>query len=137
MSSNSVGTCAVKNTTPVRPSVSMVNLEWAPVPTCISKHEPSAAMGVMVSPSSTTVQSPLMSALPAVSEACIVASVGASVGMMTIFIDGSAYAPSTFCMCQVWVVSSTANTPVHSKPLQMGSNASATELQRWASQTSS
>ena len=97
------------------PAVSMLNEEISPLPTWSSKHEPSAAIGVIVSPSSTTLQSPSMSASTPPSRLCKVASVGVSVGMITTRMLGSAYVPSTFSMVHVWVESDTLKIPAHSK----------------------
>ena len=68
----------------------------------------------IVSPSSTTVQSPSISASTPPSRLCIVASSGVAVGIRTRRIVGSAYAPPTFCIDQVWLASFIAKIPAHS-----------------------
>ena len=75
---------------PLIPAVSIVKNESSPDPTCNSKQEPSAAIGDIVSPSSTTVHAPSISASTPPSKSCIVSSVGVSVGIRTSFIVGSA-----------------------------------------------
>ena len=87
------------------------SLDWS---TVSSKHEPSAAIGVIVPPSSTTGQSPSISALTPLSNECIVASTGESVGIITTRILGSAYDPSTLAIVQVCMSSLTAKIPAHS-----------------------
>ena len=87
----------------------------SPLPTWSSKQEPSAEIGVIVSPSSTTLQSPSMSASTPPSKLCMVSSVGVSVGMRTTRMLGSAYEPSTFSIVQVCVSSATLKIPAHSK----------------------
>ena len=93
----------------------MVNVVSSPLPTCNSKHTPPAT-GVIVSPSSMIVTaSPVIRLSPVSSSASSVSAVGLSVGISTIRIVGSAYAPPTFCIDQVCVASDTLNTPAHSK----------------------
>ena len=93
----------------------MVKVESSPLPTCNSKHEPPAT-GVIVSPSSMIVTaSPVIRLSPVSSSASSVSAVGLSVGISTIRIVGSAYAPPTFCIDHVCVPSDTLNTPAHSK----------------------
>ena len=74
----------------------------SPVPTVSSKQEPSDAIGDIVSPSCTTTQdSPSIRLSASSSRECMVSSVGVSVGIITTFMDGSAYSPSTFSIVQV------------------------------------
>ena len=76
---------------PVIPVVSMLNVDISPVPTVSSKQEPSGAIGVIVPPSwTTTHESPSIKSSTPPSSVCMVASIGASVGIITTFIDGSA-----------------------------------------------
>ena len=92
-----------------------MKVESSPDPTCSSKHEPAESIEDIISPSSTIVhESPSIKASTPSSNACIVASVGVSVGIRTRRIVGSAYAPSTFCIDHVWVESLIENIPAHS-----------------------